>query len=154
MLLDDSIVNIATVASSRYAGSIKARVDKLQKQLLLFSQTLVIRVVIIKNIVLCFVLFCFRLIKHSLSLFYCVSRMSGWYVREAGFILRVFSVLLTSRGSCLLSLSRSCKWTSPGKRLWGRSTACPMPFVLPHRVRLRKHTLSIGNLISTTQTLD
>lgn len=47
MLLDDSIVNVATVASSRYAGSIKARVDKWQKQLSLFSQTLVNRVVII-----------------------------------------------------------------------------------------------------------
>lgn len=47
MLLDDSIVNVATVASSRYAGSIKARVDKWQRQLSLFSQTLVNRVVII-----------------------------------------------------------------------------------------------------------
>nr|XP_055061459.1 dynein axonemal heavy chain 6 isoform X1 [Misgurnus anguillicaudatus] len=40
VLLDDSIVNVATVASSRYAGPIKARVDKWQRQLSLFSQTL------------------------------------------------------------------------------------------------------------------
>ncbi|TRY65354.1 hypothetical protein DNTS_005929 [Danionella cerebrum] len=40
VLLDDSIVNVATVASSRYAGPIRARVDKWQKQLLVFSQTL------------------------------------------------------------------------------------------------------------------
>ncbi|XP_016084420.1 dynein heavy chain 6, axonemal [Sinocyclocheilus grahami] len=40
VLLDDSIVNVATVASSRYAGPIKARVDKWQRQLSLFSQSL------------------------------------------------------------------------------------------------------------------
>ncbi|KAM3865367.1 dynein axonemal heavy chain 6 [Diretmus argenteus] len=40
VLLDDSIINVATVASSRYVGPIKARVDKLQTQLALFSQTL------------------------------------------------------------------------------------------------------------------
>uniref|UniRef100_A0A9J8BJA1 Dynein, axonemal, heavy chain 6 n=1 Tax=Cyprinus carpio carpio TaxID=630221 RepID=A0A9J8BJA1_CYPCA len=40
VLLDDSIVNVATVASSRYAGPISARVDKWQRQLTLFSQTL------------------------------------------------------------------------------------------------------------------
>ncbi|XP_051560675.1 dynein axonemal heavy chain 6 [Myxocyprinus asiaticus] len=40
VLLDDSIVNVATVASSRYAGPIKARVEKWQRQLSLFSQTL------------------------------------------------------------------------------------------------------------------
>ncbi|XP_056619544.1 dynein axonemal heavy chain 6 [Triplophysa dalaica] len=40
VLLDDSIVNVATVASSRYAGPIMARVDKWQTQLALFSQTL------------------------------------------------------------------------------------------------------------------
>ncbi|KAL1282482.1 hypothetical protein QQF64_001285, partial [Cirrhinus molitorella] len=40
VLLDDSIVNVATVASSRYAGPIKPRVDKWQRQLSLFSQTL------------------------------------------------------------------------------------------------------------------
>lgn len=60
-------------------------------------------------------------------------RMSGYYVREAGFILRVFSVRLTFRGSCLLRLRCSCKWTSPGKRSWGRSTACQMPSVQPHK---------------------
>ncbi|XP_051785909.1 dynein axonemal heavy chain 6 [Erpetoichthys calabaricus] len=39
-LLDDSIINIATVASSRYVGPIKAAVDDWQRRLALFSQTL------------------------------------------------------------------------------------------------------------------
>lgn len=41
VLLDDSIINVGTVASSRYAAPIKLRVDKLLKQLTLFNQTLV-----------------------------------------------------------------------------------------------------------------
>ncbi|XP_067106416.1 dynein axonemal heavy chain 6 [Osmerus mordax] len=40
VLLDDSTINMATVASSRYVGPIKARVDDWQRQLALFSQTL------------------------------------------------------------------------------------------------------------------
>ncbi|KAK3507623.1 hypothetical protein QTP70_031174 [Hemibagrus guttatus] len=40
VLLDDSIINMATVASSRYVGPIKAKVDEWQQQLSLFSQTL------------------------------------------------------------------------------------------------------------------
>ncbi|KAI4873222.1 hypothetical protein NFI96_025127 [Prochilodus magdalenae] len=40
VLLDDSSINMATVASSRYVGPIKARVDEWQRQLNLFSQTL------------------------------------------------------------------------------------------------------------------
>ncbi|XP_078146083.1 dynein axonemal heavy chain 6 [Centroberyx gerrardi] len=40
VLLDDSAINVATVASSRYVGPIKARVVKWQRQLALFSQTL------------------------------------------------------------------------------------------------------------------
>ncbi|VTJ61405.1 Hypothetical predicted protein [Marmota monax] len=42
VLLDDSTINIATIASSRYVGPLKARVDDWQKQLALFNQTLVI----------------------------------------------------------------------------------------------------------------
>ncbi|KAK6493365.1 dynein heavy chain 6 [Huso huso] len=38
--LDDSTINVATVASSRYVGPIKLRVDEWQRQLALFSQTL------------------------------------------------------------------------------------------------------------------
>ncbi|XP_063073303.1 dynein axonemal heavy chain 6 [Engraulis encrasicolus] len=38
--LDDSIINVATVASSRYVGPIKARVDEWQRQLALFNHTL------------------------------------------------------------------------------------------------------------------
>lgn len=41
VLLDDSTINVATIASSRYVGPLKARVDEWQKQLALFSQTLV-----------------------------------------------------------------------------------------------------------------
>ena len=41
VFLDDSTINMATVASSRYVGPIKARVDDWQRQLALFSQTLV-----------------------------------------------------------------------------------------------------------------
>lgn len=41
VLLDDSIINVGTVASSRYVAPIKLRVDKLLKQLTLFNQTLV-----------------------------------------------------------------------------------------------------------------
>lgn len=41
VLLDDSIINVGTVASSRYVVPIKLRVDKLLKQLTLFNQTLV-----------------------------------------------------------------------------------------------------------------
>ncbi|XP_043915244.1 dynein axonemal heavy chain 6 [Protopterus annectens] len=40
VLLDDSTINIATIASSRYVGPIKLRVDEWQKQLSLFNQTL------------------------------------------------------------------------------------------------------------------
>lgn len=40
-ILDDSIINVNTVASSRYVGPIKLRVNKLLKQLTLFNQTLV-----------------------------------------------------------------------------------------------------------------
>ncbi|KAI4587317.1 hypothetical protein MJG53_005104 [Ovis ammon polii x Ovis aries] len=40
VLLDDSTINIATIASSRYVGPLKARVDEWQKQLALFNQTL------------------------------------------------------------------------------------------------------------------
>uniref|UniRef100_A0A8C3IXU7 Dynein axonemal heavy chain 6 n=1 Tax=Chrysemys picta bellii TaxID=8478 RepID=A0A8C3IXU7_CHRPI len=40
VLLDDSTINVATIASSRYVGPLKARVDEWQKQLSLFSQTL------------------------------------------------------------------------------------------------------------------
>uniref|UniRef100_A0A452TJF6 Dynein axonemal heavy chain 6 n=1 Tax=Ursus maritimus TaxID=29073 RepID=A0A452TJF6_URSMA len=40
VLLDDSTINIATIASSRYVGPLKMRVDDWQKQLALFNQTL------------------------------------------------------------------------------------------------------------------
>ncbi|XP_062296546.1 dynein axonemal heavy chain 6 [Scomber scombrus] len=40
VLLDDSIINVGTAASSRYIGPIKSRVEKLLKQLMLFNQTL------------------------------------------------------------------------------------------------------------------
>uniref|UniRef100_A0A8C5NZ98 Dynein, axonemal, heavy chain 6 n=1 Tax=Jaculus jaculus TaxID=51337 RepID=A0A8C5NZ98_JACJA len=40
VLLDDSMINIATIASSRYVGPLKSRVDEWQKQLALFNQTL------------------------------------------------------------------------------------------------------------------
>ncbi|XP_017317258.1 dynein axonemal heavy chain 6 isoform X2 [Ictalurus punctatus] len=40
VLLDDSSINMATVASSRHVGPIKKTVDKWQQQLSLFSQTL------------------------------------------------------------------------------------------------------------------
>ncbi|XP_045894233.1 dynein axonemal heavy chain 6-like [Micropterus dolomieu] len=40
VLLDDSIINMGTVASSRYVRPIKCRVDKLLGQLTLFSKTL------------------------------------------------------------------------------------------------------------------
>uniref|UniRef100_A0A4W6E6H0 Dynein axonemal heavy chain 6 n=1 Tax=Lates calcarifer TaxID=8187 RepID=A0A4W6E6H0_LATCA len=40
VLLDDSIINVGTVASSRYVAPIKPRVDKLLRQLTLFNQTL------------------------------------------------------------------------------------------------------------------
>ena len=41
MLLDDSQVNISTIAGSRHVGPIKPRVDEWNKQLKLFSETLV-----------------------------------------------------------------------------------------------------------------
>nr|KAF6328674.1 dynein axonemal heavy chain 6 [Pipistrellus kuhlii] len=40
VLLDDSTINITTIASSRYVGPLKTRVDEWQKQLALFNQTL------------------------------------------------------------------------------------------------------------------
>ncbi|XP_029367943.1 dynein heavy chain 6, axonemal [Echeneis naucrates] len=40
VLLDDSIINVGTVASSHYVAPIKLRVDKLLRQLNLFNQTL------------------------------------------------------------------------------------------------------------------
>lgn len=40
-LLDDSNINIATIASSRHVGPIKSRVDEWQRQLDLFGKTLV-----------------------------------------------------------------------------------------------------------------
>ncbi|XP_067839723.1 dynein axonemal heavy chain 6 [Heptranchias perlo] len=39
-LLDDSIINVSTIASSRYVGPIKGRVDEWQRLLSLFSETL------------------------------------------------------------------------------------------------------------------
>ncbi|GCC25591.1 hypothetical protein chiPu_0004002 [Chiloscyllium punctatum] len=39
-LLDDSIINVSTIASSRYVGPIKNRVDEWQKLLSLFNETL------------------------------------------------------------------------------------------------------------------
>ena len=41
-LLDDSVVNISTIAGSRHVGPIKPRVEDWQKQLALFADTLVI----------------------------------------------------------------------------------------------------------------
>ena len=41
VLLDDSNINIATISSSRHVGPIKSRVEDWQKQLDLFSKTLV-----------------------------------------------------------------------------------------------------------------
>ena len=41
VLLDDSQVNISTIAGSRHVGPIKPRVDEWSKQLALFSETLV-----------------------------------------------------------------------------------------------------------------
>lgn len=40
VLLDDSQVNMATISGSRYVGPIKTRVDDMQRQLHLFSDTL------------------------------------------------------------------------------------------------------------------
>ncbi|XP_054557771.1 dynein axonemal heavy chain 6 isoform X3 [Talpa occidentalis] len=40
VLLDDSTINIATIASSRYVGPLKTRVDDWSKHLALFNQTL------------------------------------------------------------------------------------------------------------------
>lgn len=40
-LLDDSQVNVATIASSRHVGPIKPKVEEWVRQLQLFSQTLV-----------------------------------------------------------------------------------------------------------------
>ncbi|XP_072261492.1 dynein axonemal heavy chain 6 [Pyxicephalus adspersus] len=40
VLLDDSTINISTIASSRYVGPIKPRVDEWQRNLALFNQTL------------------------------------------------------------------------------------------------------------------
>lgn len=41
VLLDDSIINVGTAASSRYVAPIKLKVDKFLRQLNLFNQTLV-----------------------------------------------------------------------------------------------------------------
>ena len=41
VLLDDSQVNISTIAGSRHVGPIKARVEEWSKQLALFAETLV-----------------------------------------------------------------------------------------------------------------
>ena len=40
-LLDDSNINVATIASSRHVGPIKSKVDEWVKQLDLFGKTLV-----------------------------------------------------------------------------------------------------------------
>ena len=40
-LLDDSQVNISTIASSRHVGPIKPKIDEWVKSLALFAQTLV-----------------------------------------------------------------------------------------------------------------
>ena len=41
VLLDDSQVNISTIAGSRHVGPIKPRVEEWSKQLALFAETLV-----------------------------------------------------------------------------------------------------------------
>ena len=45
-LLDDSVVNISTIAGSRHVGPIKPRVEDWQKQLALFADTLVCAIVL------------------------------------------------------------------------------------------------------------
>ncbi len=41
VVLDDSLVNVATIAGSRHVGPIKPRVDEWNTKLKLFSETLV-----------------------------------------------------------------------------------------------------------------
>ena len=41
VLLDDSQVNVSTIASSRHVGPIRPKVDEWVKQLALFNQTMV-----------------------------------------------------------------------------------------------------------------
>ena len=44
-LLDDSNINVATIASSRHVGPIKSRVEDWSRQLDLFGKTLVINLI-------------------------------------------------------------------------------------------------------------
>lgn len=119
-------INISTIAGSRHVGPIKPRVEDWQRQLHLFSETLVRYTAISYHDELSL-----RhpragltetnryIILYVLSLF---ARMSGWHVNGTGCIWRVFSVLLTSRDSCLLR--PRCSWQSInlGRKSWGKST--------------------------------
>lgn len=60
--------------------------------------------------------------------------MNGLPARGPGSTSRVFSLLQTSRGSCLLSLRCFLRWTSPGRKSWQRWTRCPMLSKLPYNL--------------------
>lgn len=131
MLLDDSIINVGTVASSRYVTRIKSRVDELQRQLHLFNQTLV-----------CFWLSLLYLRKR-LTFATCnfvpiicflplLHRMSGLHAKEIGCTWRVSFWTKTLRGSCPLNPKCFLKWTNPGKRSWQGLTRCLMPLEQLH----------------------
>jgi dynein heavy chain len=53
VILDDSQVNISTIAGSRHVGPIKPKVEEWTKQLSLFSETLVIVLWIFQLMALC-----------------------------------------------------------------------------------------------------
>ena len=101
VLLDDSQVNISTIAGSRHVGPIKPRVEEWSKQLALFSETLVCS----NN---------FPLILTIMMLLYLI-RMNGWSVRETGYTLRVYLVLLIFKGNFQMKQKCLLKLTSHGK---------------------------------------
>lgn len=98
VLLDDSQVNISTIAGSRHVGPIKPKVEEWSKQLSLFSETLVLFLAFVVNL--------------YNAIFY---RMNGQNAREIGCILKVYLVLLISRDSYQMKLKCLYRWISLGR---------------------------------------
>ena len=109
VLLDDSQVNISTIAGSRHVGPIKPKVEEWSKQLALFSETLVMVFVV----VVCF----FFLVCNFFPKSYACYRMSGWSVKGTGSILRAFLVLQIFKDSFPMKPKCLYKWINPGRIL-------------------------------------
>lgn len=107
-------VNISTIAGSRHVGPIKSRVDDWERQLALFSETLVSLLMLLASCS-CDLPREFR----YLLVVYCeiiACRMSGLTAKGTGSIWRASLVLRTSSANFLMRRRCSHRWTSRGRK--------------------------------------